>query len=310
MKFPDILDLYIADQRVQKIVESITGGSKARIHIKGLKGSGLGIVAAGLHSVSKAVHLIILDDKEQAAYVLNDLENLLCEKELPFEKRKVLFYPTSYKRPYEMETVDNANVLSRTEVMNKINAQNRDLIIVTYPEALSEKVVTKKFLQRNTLTLKTGEEVSMDFLADVLSEYNFERVDFVVEPGQFAIRGGIVDVFSFSHEYPYRIEFEGDEIGSVRTFNPGSQLSIQKIQRIQLIPNIQDRQIIEIREAFLDYIPSNSVVWLGDITYLVEKIDGEFSKAEKVYQTLSKEIKHATPAELFLQAYEFEKKNT
>ncbi len=308
MKFPDILDLYIADQRIQKIVESITGGSQARIHIKGIKGSGLGIVAAGLHKVSKAVHLIILEDKEQAAYVLNDLENLLCEKELPFEKRKVLFYPTSYKRPYEIETIDNANVLSRTEVMNKINAQNRDLVIVTYPEALSEKVVTKKFLQRNTLSLKTGEEVSMDFLADVLSEYNFERVDFVVEPGQFAIRGGIVDVFSFSHEYPYRIEFEGDEIGSVRTFNPGSQLSIQKIQRIQLIPNIQDRQIIEIREAFLDYIPSNSVVWLGDITYLVEKIESEFSKAEKVYQTLSKEIKHATPAELFLQAKEFEKK--
>lgn len=307
MKFPEILDLYLADKRIGQLGDYLSQ-QHSRVHVKGLKGSGLSVIVAAIHRSHKNVQLIVLEDREQAAYVFNDLEHVLAEKDLPFDKRKVLFYPTSYRRPYEFETIDNANVLSRTEVMNKINAHNRELVIVTYPEALSEKVVTKKFLRQNTLSLALGEEVSMDFLTDVLSEYNFERVDFVVEPGQFAIRGGIVDVFSYSHEYPYRIEFEGDEVGSIRTFNPASQLSVQKIPRISLIPNIQDRGIEEIREGFLDYIPLNSIVWINDLAFISEKLTKEFAKAEEVYKTLNQTIRHLPPESLFMRASEFDRK--
>ena len=171
--------------------------------------------------------LLILNDKEEAAYLLNDLEQLIGEKD-------VLFYPGSYRRPYQIEETDNANVLLRAEVLNRINSRKKPAVIVTYPDALFEKVVTRKELDKNTQKIKLGDEISLDFLNEVLFEYQFKRVDFVTEPGEFSVRGGIVDVFSFSHDEPYRIEFFGDEVDSIRTFDVETQLSTDKVKKITI----------------------------------------------------------------------------
>ena len=173
---------------------------KTRTAIKGLIGSSLSFVLAEIFNNSKTPFLFILDDKEEAAYYLNDLEQLLGEDQ-------VLFYPGSYRRPYQIEETDNANVLLRAEVLNRINSRKKPALIVSYPDALFEKVVTRKELNKNTLNLKIGDTISLDFLNEVLFEYRFKRVDFVTEPGQFSVRGGIVDVFSFSFDQPFRIEF-------------------------------------------------------------------------------------------------------
>ena len=147
--------------------------------------------------------LVLLNDKEEAAYYLNDLEKMIGEED-------VLFYPGSYRRPYQIEDTDNANVLLRAEVLNRINSRKKPAVIVTYPEALFEKVVTKKDLDKNTLKINEGDQMSIEFINEVLFEYEFKRVDFITEPGEFSVRGGIIDVFSFSNDHPYRIEFFGN----------------------------------------------------------------------------------------------------
>jgi len=289
------------------MAEVLRTEDSCRLHITNLHGSALALVAYAVHRLTHHIHLLITDDKERAAYLLNDLENMGGEREKPFEKRRILFFPTSYRRPYEIEQTDNANVLSRAEVLNKIITWGKEMVIVTYPEALSEKVVTKKNLKKNTFSLKAGEEVSLDFLTDMLVEYGFERVDFVAEPGEFAIRGGIVDVFSFSHEYPFRIEFDGDSAESIRTFEPSSQLSLQRIGRIDLLPNIQDRLTGELRQNLIDYLPANATIWVDNLAFLNEKLNNEFAKARDVFSSLKGPVQHRPPEELFVQAYEFNK---
>ena len=147
-------------------------------------GSSYSIVIAEVFKTVDKPFLIILNDKEEAAYHLNDLENLLGDK-------NVLFYPGSYRRPYQIEETDNANVLLRSEVLNRINSRKKPAVIVSYPEALFEKVVTRKELERHTLKINIGDELSIDFVNEVLFEYNFKRTDFVTEPGEFSVRGGI-----------------------------------------------------------------------------------------------------------------------
>ncbi|MCF6342213.1 MAG: transcription-repair coupling factor, partial [Bacteroidales bacterium] len=208
------------------------------IQLKGLIGSARALAIAGIFEHSgKQQHLVVLPGKEQAAYFYNDLENLFDEPDADHNNKRVLFYPTAYKRPYEPENLDKAYQLSRTEVLKRFVSSDRKTIVVTYPEALAEKVITKQYLTKNLMKLKQGEEVSLDFMVELLHEFNFEVADFVAEPGQYAIRGGIVDVFSFSNDHPYRIEFLGDEVESIRTFDPVSQLSLQNLNRITLLPN-------------------------------------------------------------------------
>jgi transcription-repair coupling factor (superfamily II helicase) len=175
--------------------------------------------------------------------------------------KNVLFYPGSYRRPYQIDETDNANVLLRSEVLNRINSRKKPAIIVTYPEALFEKVVTKKELQKNTLKLALSENVSLDFVNEVLFEYNFNRVDFVAEPGDFSVRGGIIDVFSFSNDEPYRIEFFGDEVDSIRTFDIETQLSKEKLRKASIMPNLENKMLQERRESFLKYIPSKTIIF-------------------------------------------------
>ena len=290
---------------VIKLSEMITIDEN-HIQLKGLAGSSIALIAATLfEQTGKQQYLMVIPDKEHAAYFYNDLENVFNEADTDYNRKKVLFYPTSYKRPYEPENPDRAYQLSRTEVLKRYITGDRKTIVVTYPEALAEKVVTKRYLSKNTMKLKVGEEVSLDFVGDLLAEFDFQSVDFVAEPGQFAIRGGIVDVFSFSNDHPYRIEFFGDEVESIRTFNPATQLSIQMMNRISLLPNVQDRMIKEQRVNFLDYLPSKTITWFQDIDFVTDQINNEFKKASLIFEKLEEKSKQFEPEDLFIKGNEF-----
>ena len=260
--------------------------------VSGLVGSALSISIAELFKETALPFLLILNDKEQAAYHLNDLENILGDE-------SVLFYPGSYRRPYQIEQTDNANVLLRSEVLNRINSRKKPALIVTYPEALFEKVVTKKELEKNTLKISVGENLSIDFVNEILFEYNFKRVDFVTEPGEFSVRGGILDVFSFSNDEPYRIEFFGDEIDSIRTFDVETQLSLEQLKKVFVIPNVENKLMEENRESFLKYISGKTIICLKDQEIVNSAIDALFTKATQAYDTLQGEVKRVSPELLF-----------
>ena len=282
--------------------------SEKRLFLKGVSGSSTALFLSALfEQPGKQQHLLIIPDKEQAVYFYNDLENLLQDTEADYSKKRVLFYPTTYKRPYEPATLDKAYQLSRTEVLKRFLNEDRKTIVVTYPEALAEKVVTRTYINKNLMKLKQGENVSQDFLIDLLSEYNFEAVDFVAEPGQFAIRGGLIDVFSFSNEHPYRIEFFGDRVESIRSFDPASQRSIEKFNRITLLPNVQDRRVKEQRIDFFTYIPSTTVLWIEEIPLIHIKLKKEFENALQLFQELE-ENGSVNPVELFITGDAFVKK--
>tara|TARA_R110002049_G_scaffold285400_1_gene466285 strand:+ start:30057 stop:33410 length:3354 start_codon:yes stop_codon:yes gene_type:complete len=266
--------------------------TQLKTHLKGLVGSSFSFVVSSVFKTADKPFLLVFNDKEEAAFYLNDLEQLCGDKD-------VLFYPGSYRRPYEIEETDNANVLLRAEVLNRINSQKKPAIIVTYPDALFEQVVTRKELERNTLKVSVNDKLSIDFVNEILFEYQFKRVDFVTEPGEFSVRGGIVDVFSFSNDEPYRIEFFGDEVDSIRTFDVETQLSVEQIKKINIIPNVANKLLQESRQSFLKYIAQKTIICLKKADLLFSRIDDFYEKAEGAFKTLSKDIKHAEPQELF-----------
>ncbi|NQX86151.1 MAG: transcription-repair coupling factor [Flavobacteriaceae bacterium] len=275
----------------QKLKDAIAQ-TQSKTALKGLVGSSLSFVVANAFKTAEKPFLLVFNDKEEAAYYLNDLEQLLDENQ-------VLFYPGSYRRPYQIEETDNANVLLRAEVLNRINSRKKPAIVVTYPDALFEKVVTRKELEKNTLKIGLGDILSIDFVNEVLFEYQFKRVDFVTEPGEFSVRGGIVDVFSFSHDEPYRLEFFGDEVDSLRTFDVETQLSTGQIKKVSIIPNVANKFLEEKRQSFLKYIAHKTIVFTSNIDVLSSRLDTLFEKAVASFQTLSSELKHAKPQELF-----------
>ena len=266
--------------------------SQGRIHINGLVGSSFSFVISSLFNQNDVPFLLVFNDKEEAAFYLNDLEQLCGDKD-------VLFYPGSYRRPYQIEETDNANVLLRAEVLNRINSRKKPAVIVTYPDALFEQVVTRRELERNTLKVAVNDKLSIDFVNEVLFEYQFKRVDFVTEPGEFSVRGGIVDVFSFSNDEPYRLEFFGDEVDSIRTFDVETQLSIEQIKKISIIPNVANKLLQENRQSFMQYMALKTVICFKNTDLFFSRIDDFYSKAEDAFKTLSSEIKHAEPHELF-----------
>ncbi|MCW5519035.1 transcription-repair coupling factor [Aureitalea sp. L0-47] len=286
-----VWSLFEQSSETRKLREAITRTEK-NIHVSGLVGSSYSLVLAELFRTSEEPFLCILNDKEEAAYHLNDLENLLGDQ-------AVLFYPGSYRRPYQIEETDNANILLRSEVLNRINSRRKPALIVTYPEALFEKVVTRRELEKNTLKLKVGEEVSIDFVNEVLFEYRFKRTDFVTEPGEFSVRGGILDVFSFSHDEPYRVEFFGDEVDSIRTFDVETQLSLDQVKRISIIPNVENKMVQEKRESFLKYISSKTRIFLKNEELLCGAMDKLFQKAKEAFDEMEGEVQMSPPKDLF-----------
>lgn len=280
LKTKELVALYKDDAMIQSLADATKANERKIIHAKGIVGSQDAIIGAAIFELNHQNHVFVLEEKEEAAYFHNDLQNLLSHKE-------VLFFPTSYKRPYQFEETENANILMRAEILNKINHKStQGELIVTYPEALTEKVINKRSLLANTFSASVGEKVDVSFLSDLLITYDFEKTDFVYEPGQFAVRGGIIDVFSYSGEHPYRIELFGDEVESIRTFDPINQLSLENQKRVNIIPNIQTKLLKETRQSFLDYIPNNSKIWIKDLELTKDIIDKYYSKASSSFESI------------------------
>ena len=286
---------------IQSIAERMRPNETTRLRLKGLVGSLDAVVAAATYQINKQTNIFVLHDKEEAAYFHNDLQNLMGEKE-------VLLFPTSYKRPYQFDETENANILMRAEILNRINHKaSIGELIVTYPEALTEKVINKKSLSSNTFTAKVGEALDVEFLTELLQTYDFEPTDFVYEAGQFSVRGGILDIFSYAHDLPYRIELFGNEIDSIRTFDPVSQLSKENIKEINIIPNVQTKLLAETRQSFLCFIPKNSKIWFKDYQQTLDTIEKYFIKATENFD----QILGVTDAQIVLSPEElFEKHNT
>jgi len=263
MTLLELKGLYLEDDRTLQVIGELE--NKKNLHLKGLCGSAGAFIASAVIGKYKGTHIFVLSDKEEAAYFLNDLESLLGQK-------SVLFFPSSFKRSLNPDEIDSGNAMFRTKVLSRITnseilpAESKvSTIIITYPESLAEKVVTRKHLSDNTLGISTGESISIDFITELLFEYNFEHADFVIEPGQFSVRGGIVDVYSFSNEHPHRIEFSGDEVASIRSFDPVTQLSINKLTTVSIIADVHAISNDETSQSFTEFIPDDTVLWFKDL---------------------------------------------
>jgi transcription-repair coupling factor (superfamily II helicase) len=298
VKIEDIIGRYAQHNTVLKFAEILTKKESTKIKLSGLVGSSPAFVAAGLKKHQIAHQLFVLNDKEEAAYFLNDLEGLFSEKQ-------VLYYPDSYRQPYQIEETDNANVLMRTDVLNKISSSTHPYIVVTYPEALAERVVTKKDIQENTFKISVGDKLSVSFMMDLLNEYGFQRVDFVSEAGDYALRGGIVDIFSFSNDDPFRIELYGDAVESLRSFDLVSQLSDKKLEYIHVLPNVQDLVTHERRDAFLNFLPNNTLFWFKNYQLCADRIRKSFKVATQVFKKQQSTIAQLPPEKLFVTETDF-----
>ena len=303
----ELLKVYSHNQKYVDLLRRITV-NHSRVNIQSLAGSSMSFcVAACMEASREFTHLIVLPDKERAAYFYNDIEQIFSEQDLDYSKKNVLFYPSSYKLPYQVEDIDNANILLRAEALSRLNSNN-NIILVTYPEALLEKVVSKQVLTKNTLKISLNEPLNLDFVVDVLEEYAFERVDLVVLAGQYAVRGGIVDVFSFANEHPYRIEFFGDEIESLRTFDVVSQLTIEQKDALVIVPNIQNESIsVQKRVPLVEYLNKNTVVWVEHLGFCLDRIEKEFEFCQRTYLDLKNKELHLPAEELFIGKEDFKK---
>ncbi|WNJ18548.1 transcription-repair coupling factor [Pontibacter sp. G13] len=279
-KLEDLLKPYQEHPKLSAFAAQVKASEHGKFQVKGLAGSQFAMISAALYRLTQRSIVILVNDKEEALYVHNDLKSIMPKKE-------ILLFPASYKRPYQIEEIDNANILQRAEVLNKLNhIKTGRQVVVTFAEALNEKVINRKSLVKNTHEIEVGADLGMDFLVDVLDDYGFEREDYVFQPGQYAIRGGILDVFSFAKDVPYRIEFFGDEIDSIRTFDPVEQTSQEKVKRISLIPNVQRSLILEEKVSFLEYLSPTSIFLTKNIDFINTDLQRMFEKAESKFQEL------------------------
>ncbi len=309
MDISKLKNLYLTEPRIAEIISNLSG-SKSSLNLSGLLGSAATFVVASVFRKSAANHIIICDDKERAAYFYNDLQVLVGEE-------AVLFFPSSARKPYQVEEVDNANVLARAETLNRISSPPSKggaggVLIVSYAEALSEKVITQKVLKGNTLIVHKGESLSQDFVIEMMHEYGFEHTDYVAIPGEFAIRGGIIDVYSFASELPFRIEFFGDEVESLRAFDPSTQLSIHELDKVNIMPNVQGSLLKEERATFFDFVASGNsqlVLWFEDFENAAVGVEKNFEKAKVAHAELGITlIDQLEPAERFVSQEEFLRK--
>ncbi|MGJ1205425.1 transcription-repair coupling factor [Sphingobacterium lactis] len=287
MNIQELLEKYSLSEHIKQLAASLQSG-KPKIQLKGLVGSSDAMIAAACYLREKKLNVFILPTHEDASFFLSDLESLF--------DNQVLFFPASYRKAFEFTLLDSAHVLQRAETLSSLSRQS-DLprVVVTYPEAISEKVINKQDLEKNTLEIRVNTKLSIDFINEFLYEYDFERVDFVYEPGQFAIRGGIVDIFSFSNDLPYRVEFFGDEIESIRTFDIETQLSVAKINSVTIVPNVQAKFLSNNHISLLEYIDDDSVIWIKDVQFTFDIIKEGYKKASQFWKALTEKDIQANP---------------
>lgn len=301
-----LLAAYRNHPAIKQIAQSLEDQTHAaRIQLNGLHGAQESFVLAAttLHPLPSTLHLFISNSKEEAAYRHNDLEGLL-------EHRAVYFFPDSFKRPAFFDDLNPTQMLQRSELVSKVTGappggeegashlalirENNTLttlsppagepggaVIVTYPEALFEKVVKPEILAKSRFEVRKGEELDVDFIIEVLVDYGFERTDFVYEPGQFSIRGGIVDLFSFGNDLPYRIELFDKEVETIRVFDPLTQLSQRNIASVSIVPNLNTRFRQDQKVSLFQVLPQNAVIWVKDFQFLLDRLQYCFERAEQ-----------------------------
>ena len=270
---------------------------KGCIHLRGCVGSGISFRLAAAFRTTQCFLLLVLEDAEQAAYILNDLERLVSPEE-------VLYLPASYRQPYALETTDNANILLRAEVLKKISTSKKPRLVVTYPQAVFEKLISQRTLKRIGLVLKKEATVKLSKLNEQLFEMGFERVDFVTEPGEFAVRGGIIDVFSFAYQHPYRIEFFDDTLERLSSFEVSSQRSITTYEHLEILPNTSTVQTTDHRKTILDFFPEKSAFVFGNFDKITAQLDRLYEKANATYSAKKVEAQYP-PETLFVSGQEW-----
>ncbi len=284
MDIQDIQQLYAAHPGTKALQKMVGDTAVKTICVEGLSASAAPVVFSGLKEVDTVLH--VLNDQEEAGYFYHDLMQLLGEE-------RVLFFPSSYRRAIKYGQRDAANEILRTEVLSRLSSTIRrdaPLHVVAFPEALAERVVSRKELSGKTLSLQTGERVGSTFVQEVLGGYGFVREDYVYEPGQFAVRGSILDVFSYSSEYPYRIDFFGDEVDSIRTFEVESQLSRERLEQITIVPELSGS--VE-SVSFLDFLPKDTLLTFKDFLWVHDRLDVIHGEAMSSQAIMAQECESA-----------------
>ncbi|MDL2221311.1 transcription-repair coupling factor [Parabacteroides sp. OttesenSCG-928-N08] len=269
MKVQELLTVYATHPHVAALTKLLHDETARNIFLKGLTGSGAALTIASLFYKKEGGYLCILNDLEEAGYFYHDLMQLTGGE-------RVYFFPSAYRRSIKYGHIDAANEILRTEVLSMLQSPPSQFIIVSYPDALAEKVVSRETLKENTLKLHTGEQVDNMFVADLLDSYGFEQVDYVYEPGQYALRGSILDVFSFSYEFPFRIDFFGDEVETIRSFDVETQLSKEKLESVYIVPEISRSGTAS--KSLTELLPEPTVVASRDLLWCKERIESLWSE--------------------------------
>lgn len=268
MTITELQQLYTKHPQVSKALHLLNDASVHHLFCGGLCASAASLFATALLQRAAAPFVFVLDDLESAGYFYHDLTQVLGSE-------RVLFFPSSFRRAIKYGQKDAGNEILRTEVLSRLQKQEEGLCVVTYPDALAEKVVSRGELTEKTLKLHVGERVDLSFVTEVLRSYEFEFVDYVYEPGQFAVRGSIVDVFSFSSEYPFRVDFFGDEVDSIRLFEVESQLSKEKKEEVVIVPDLSrslEKGGTGGLVSFLHFLPAQTVLAMHDLLWLQERV--------------------------------------
>ncbi|TKK64635.1 transcription-repair coupling factor [Ilyomonas limi] len=273
MNLHTLLQQYQNEKRVIQLTHQLsfapTDQSSEKVFLKNLQGSSAEFMVASVfaHPNTQSLnHLVVLNDAEEAAYFQNTLENLTSALDL-------FYFPSSFKNRKNFRLLNSSHVMLRTEALTKLSAGGNKKIVVTYPEALFEKVVLPKTLSGNIINIKVNDTISLESLLELFSMYGFVRSDFVYEPGQYALRGGILDIYSFGNEKPYRVELFGNEVDSIRIFDPETQLSERKLLQVSIIPNVETQFETGDKVSLLEFLPENTIVWLKDWDVIKEKIE-------------------------------------
>ncbi|MGN6539499.1 MAG: transcription-repair coupling factor, partial [Ginsengibacter sp.] len=284
MNLDVLMNSYANDPRIFKIADGILLSNPQHIHLSGLHGSASQFIFSAVFNLpvtSQLNHLVILRDAEEAAYFHNTIENITGALDL-------FYFPSSFKNKKNFHQLNSSHVMLRTEALTKISSGGNKKVIVTYPEALFEKVVLSKTLSQNIIHFKQGDTIKVDELLQRFVDNGFVRTDFVYEPGQFAVRGGILDVYSYGNEKPYRIELFGNEIDSLRLFDPLTQLSERKLSEVRIIPNVETQFTSGEKVSLLNFLPENTIIWSEDWEFIKQKIEQEEEDLKEALSNLPK----------------------
>ncbi len=282
MNIGELLEKYQQSPRLFQLADRLSIANRVqendiqKIFLKNLQGSSAEFIVSSVFMHERCQdlnHLVVLNDAEEAAYFQNTLENLTNALDL-------FYFPSSFKNRKNFRLLNSSHVMLRTETLTKLSAGGNKKILVTYPEALFEKVVLPKTLRGNIIHIKVNETIQLNNLMELFVMYGFQRTDFVYEPGQFALRGGILDIYSYGNEKPYRVELFGNEVDSIRIFDPETQLSERKLMQVNIIPNVETQFETGEKVSLLEFLPANTVVWLKDWDVINEKIQQQQEELE------------------------------